>query len=176
MRNMRNFVKYIFLDIIYWGLVVDQLISFYFSIVLFSAVDKTTPIKWFKFRVQHDFNSNKNIISIFVVCLFVQELQHIRNSLPDGVKLQRVEERLSALGNVIACNDYVALVHPDLDRVSIFFCLKKHSKWSSTEILIHCNFYSLVYRKQKKSLQTHLKLKYSDKQSLIIRQLELIVV
>ena len=28
----------------------------------------------------------------------------------------RVEERLSALGNVIACNDYVALVHPDLDR------------------------------------------------------------
>lgn len=45
-----------------------------------------------------------------------QELQHIRNSLPDGVKIQRVEERLSALGNVVACNDYVALVHPDLDR------------------------------------------------------------
>lgn len=44
------------------------------------------------------------------------ELQQIRNSLPDSVKLQRVEERLSALGNVIACNDYVALVHPDLDR------------------------------------------------------------
>lgn len=48
-----------------------------------------------------------------------QELQHIRNSLPDSVKIQRVEERLSALGNVITCNDYVALVHPDLDRVSI---------------------------------------------------------
>lgn len=32
------------------------------------------------------------------------------------MKIQRVEERLSALGNVIACNDYVALVHPDLDR------------------------------------------------------------
>jgi len=45
-----------------------------------------------------------------------QELQHIRNSLPDTVALQRVEERLSALGNVIACNDYVALVHPDVDR------------------------------------------------------------
>jgi len=45
-----------------------------------------------------------------------QELQHIRNSLPDAVKIQRVEERLSALGNVIACNDYVAIVHPDLDR------------------------------------------------------------
>ncbi|KAI1303165.1 Eukaryotic translation initiation factor 6 [Halotydeus destructor] len=45
-----------------------------------------------------------------------QELQHLRNSLPDTVKIERVEERLSALGNVIACNDYVALVHPDLDR------------------------------------------------------------
>ncbi len=46
-----------------------------------------------------------------------QELQHIRNSLPDSVKIQRVEEKLSALGNVISCNDYVALVHPDLDKV-----------------------------------------------------------
>jgi translation initiation factor 6 len=45
-----------------------------------------------------------------------QELQHFRNSLPDTVKIQRVEEKLSALGNVVACNDYVALVHPDLDR------------------------------------------------------------
>ncbi|BFZ53967.1 Squalene epoxidase [Savitreella phatthalungensis] len=45
-----------------------------------------------------------------------QELQHLRNSLPDAVKLQRVDERLSALGNVIACNDYVALVHPDIER------------------------------------------------------------
>ena len=51
-----------------------------------------------------------------------QELQHIRNSLPDSVKIQRVEERLSALGNVVACNDYVALVHPDLDRVSVGVC------------------------------------------------------
>lgn len=40
-----------------------------------------------------------------------QELQQIRNSLPDSVRIQRVEERLSALGNVIACNDYVALVN-----------------------------------------------------------------
>ncbi|CAG7729592.1 unnamed protein product [Allacma fusca] len=45
-----------------------------------------------------------------------QELQHLRNSIPDSVKIQRVEEKLSALGNVVACNDYVALVHPDLDR------------------------------------------------------------
>jgi len=45
-----------------------------------------------------------------------QELQHLRNSLPDSVKIQRIEERLSALGNVICSNDHVALVHPDLER------------------------------------------------------------
>merc|ERR1712000_716401 len=45
-----------------------------------------------------------------------QELMHIKNSLPDEVVVQRVEERLSALGNVIACNDHVALVHPDIDK------------------------------------------------------------
>ena len=30
--------------------------------------------------------------------------------------MQRIDERLSALGNCIACNDYVALIHPDVDR------------------------------------------------------------
>jgi len=45
-----------------------------------------------------------------------QELQHLRNCLPDSVRIRRVEERLSALGNVIVANDHVALVHPDLDR------------------------------------------------------------
>jgi translation initiation factor 6 len=44
------------------------------------------------------------------------ELQQLRNTLPESVKVQKVEERLSALGNCIACNDYVALVHTDLDR------------------------------------------------------------
>jgi translation initiation factor 6 len=45
-----------------------------------------------------------------------QELQHIRNSLPDEVVVQRIDERLSALGNCIATNDYVALIHPDIDK------------------------------------------------------------
>lgn len=49
--------------------------------------------------------------------VFRTELMHIRNSLPDAVVVQRVDERLSALGNTIACNDYVALIHPDIDRV-----------------------------------------------------------
>lgn len=45
-----------------------------------------------------------------------QELQHIRNALPDSVVVSRVEERLSALGNVILTNDHIALLHPDVDR------------------------------------------------------------
>jgi len=45
-----------------------------------------------------------------------QELLHIKNSLSESVTVQRIEERLSALGNCIVCNDHVALIHPDLDR------------------------------------------------------------
>jgi len=52
-----------------------------------------------------------------VVLLVTTELLHIRNCLPDSVVVQRVDERLSALGNCIACNDYVSLIHTDLDRV-----------------------------------------------------------
>ncbi len=52
---------------------------------------------------------------------------HIRNSLPDEVVVQRVEERLSALGNVIACNDHVALVHPDIDK-EVSFQMKIEKK------------------------------------------------
>jgi translation initiation factor 6 len=44
------------------------------------------------------------------------ELRNIRNSLPDNVRVKKVEERLSALGNCIVCNDYVALIHTDLDK------------------------------------------------------------
>lgn len=47
-----------------------------------------------------------------------QELLQIRNSLPDRVAVQRVEEKLSALGNIVACNDYVALIHPDTDKAT----------------------------------------------------------
>lgn len=44
------------------------------------------------------------------------ELKNIRNSIPESVKIKRVEEKLSALGNCIVCNDYVALIHSDLDK------------------------------------------------------------
>ena len=36
------------------------------------------------------------------------------SSLPDEVKIRRIDERLSALGNVISCNDHVAIVHAEL--------------------------------------------------------------
>ena len=45
-----------------------------------------------------------------------QELLHLRNSLPEGVVIQRVEERLSAIGNCIATNDHTAFIHAELDR------------------------------------------------------------
>jgi translation initiation factor 6 len=45
-----------------------------------------------------------------------KELFHLRNSLPESVAVQRVDDKLSALGNCIAVNDHVALVHPDLDQ------------------------------------------------------------
>ena len=51
------------------------------------------------------------------------ELTHIRSSLPDSVVVQRLEERLSALGNICACNDSVALLHPDADPVCTRFFL-----------------------------------------------------
>lgn len=40
----------------------------------------------------------------------------MRNSLPDSVVVQRVDDRLGCLGNIIACNDSFALVHPEIDR------------------------------------------------------------
>ena len=50
------------------------------------------------------------------MCTTDMELQVIRNSLPDEVKIQRVEDRLSVLGNCIAANDHVALIHPEMDK------------------------------------------------------------
>ena len=44
------------------------------------------------------------------------ELQHIRDSLPDEIRIKRVEDKLSALGNNVACNDYFALIHPELEK------------------------------------------------------------
>ncbi|KAM0677606.1 eukaryotic translation initiation factor 6 [Binucleata daphniae] len=47
------------------------------------------------------------------------EMQHIRDSLGCDIKIRRISERLNALGNVILCNDRVALIHPDIDEETI---------------------------------------------------------
>lgn len=47
------------------------------------------------------------------------ELQHIRNSLSNTVKVKRVNETFNALGNVILVNDHVALVHADLGSETV---------------------------------------------------------
>jgi len=44
------------------------------------------------------------------------EITHLKNALPPEVVVRQTDERLNALGNIITCNDYVALVPPDLDR------------------------------------------------------------
>ncbi|PHT90951.1 Eukaryotic translation initiation factor 6 [Capsicum annuum] len=53
-----------------------------------------------------------------VVLQVAEELQHLRNSLPDSVEVKCVDEAHSALGNCIACNDDFALIHPDLDKLT----------------------------------------------------------
>ena len=66
------------------------------------------------------------------VFLVFTEVQHLRNSLPDEVVVKCVDERLSALGNCIACNDYVALTHPDLDkaREPLFHLGNLNDRWA----------------------------------------------
>lgn len=46
------------------------------------------------------------------------ELLHLRNSLPDTVRVKKIDDRLSAQGNCIACNDHIALIHPEFDKES----------------------------------------------------------
>ena len=44
-----------------------------------------------------------------------EEFQNLKNNLPDIV-IKKIEDRFTALGNVISCNDSVAIVHPELDK------------------------------------------------------------
>ena len=43
------------------------------------------------------------------------EMDALKAGLPADVKVAKCDEKLSALGNCIVCNDRVALVHPELD-------------------------------------------------------------
>ncbi|XP_029126222.1 eukaryotic translation initiation factor 6-2 [Cajanus cajan] len=55
------------------------------------------------------------VLDPFAIAI-AEELQHLRNSLPDQVLVQLIDERLTALENCIACNDHVALTRIDLDK------------------------------------------------------------
>lgn len=48
-----------------------------------------------------------------------QELFYIRQNLPENIRVRRIDERLNALGNVILCNDHIALVHPEIEDESV---------------------------------------------------------
>ncbi|KAI5151566.1 translation initiation factor 6 [Enteropsectra breve] len=48
-----------------------------------------------------------------------QEMMHIRNSLPQEIKVVRMTERNNCLGNIIICNDHVCLVNGDLEDENI---------------------------------------------------------
>ena len=47
------------------------------------------------------------------------EIQKLEHQLPEDVVVTTVDEPFSALGNVIAANDRIALVHPDLDQATM---------------------------------------------------------
>jgi translation initiation factor 6 len=43
-----------------------------------------------------------------------KEYRNLVENLPEEITIKKVDEKLSALGNVICCNDFVAIVHPDI--------------------------------------------------------------
>ena len=98
------------------------LLCFEFSSSLFCSVNSTSSAsapasivcRLLNYSLGKEYRNRKGLL--VPTSTTDQELQHLRNSIPDKVKIQRIEERLSALGNVICCNDHVALVHPDIER------------------------------------------------------------
>ena len=46
------------------------------------------------------------------------EYNHLRKLLPESIKIGKIDDRISALGNCISTNDSVALIHPDFDKES----------------------------------------------------------
>lgn len=60
------------------------------------------------------------VCSNVIYCIYLNSMNlnipQTARTFQTQVVVQRIDERLSALGNCIACNDYVALIHPDVDR------------------------------------------------------------
>jgi len=47
-----------------------------------------------------------------------REYNILKQNLPEEIVVKKVDDKLSALGNVICCNDYIALIHPELDQAT----------------------------------------------------------
>ena len=47
-----------------------------------------------------------------------KEYKNLKEKLPEGVKIGKIDDKISALGNCISCNDKVALIHPDFSDES----------------------------------------------------------
>jgi translation initiation factor 6 len=47
-----------------------------------------------------------------------QEIQFLCDNLPDNVIVRRIDDKNSALGNSIACNDNIAIVNPEFDQTA----------------------------------------------------------
>ncbi len=48
-----------------------------------------------------------------------KEFNHIRNSLPENIRVVKSRDRLNALGNNILCSDYAAIVNPDFKDIDL---------------------------------------------------------
>ncbi|KAL0239336.1 hypothetical protein PCE1_005023 [Barthelona sp. PCE] len=48
-----------------------------------------------------------------------QELQYLRNMLPDEINVQRVEDKYTCLGNCLCVNDHYGIAHPQLDNETV---------------------------------------------------------
>ncbi|ORD94331.1 IF6 [Enterospora canceri] len=48
-----------------------------------------------------------------------QELMHIRNSLPESIRVVRIYDKLNAIGNNVLCNDNVCIVNPEFSNTDV---------------------------------------------------------
>lgn len=46
------------------------------------------------------------------------EYKILRDELPEGIKIGKIDDPISALGNCISCNDKIALIHPEFSKES----------------------------------------------------------
>jgi translation initiation factor 6 len=48
--------------------------------------------------------------------IFSDEMERLRELLPESIEIGKLEDSLSAIGNCISTNDSVALIHPEYSK------------------------------------------------------------